>query len=113
MQPLLPALCHIEKRRRTGAAIFDQKLDQAPKAVGAGITLIDLGAGNCAKAARLFPALQPAQYVPVDISVDFMREALAQVQQRFPQIEMAGLGMDFSAGLRLPGAVRAERRVFI
>lgn len=111
---LFEAICALPEYypTRTEAAIFDQYMEQIAQSVGAGITLIDLGAGNCAKAARLFPVLQPAQYVPVDISVDFMREALAQVQQRFPQIEMTGLGMDFSAGLRLPASVRAARRVF-
>lgn len=111
---LFEAICALPEYypTRTEAAIFDQHMEQIAQSVGAGITLIDLGAGNCAKAARMFPVLQPAQYVPVDISVDFMREALAQVQQRFPQIEMTGLGMDFSAGLNLPAAVRPARRVF-
>jgi len=39
-------------------------------------TLIDLGAGNCAKAARFFDSLSPRRYVAVDISVDYLREAL-------------------------------------
>ena len=111
---LFEAICALPEYypTRTEAAIFDQYMEQIAQSVGAGITLIDLGAGNCAKAARMFPVLQPAQYVPVDIAVDFMREALAQVQQRFPDIEMTGLGMDFSAGLNLPAAVRCARRVF-
>jgi dimethylhistidine N-methyltransferase len=77
-----------------------------------GGTLIDLGAGNCAKAARLFPALQPAQYVPVDISVDFLRDAVGDLQQRFPHIQMTGLGLDFSSELRLPDTVQRDRRTF-
>lgn len=111
---LFEAICALPEYypTRTEAAIFDEHMDQIAHSVGVGVTLIDLGAGNCAKAARMFPALQPAQYVPVDISVDFMREALAQVQQRFPQIEMTGLGIDFSAGLSLPASVHAARRVF-
>lgn len=111
---LFEAICALPEYypTRTEAAIFDQHMDDIAQSVGAGVTLIDLGAGNCAKAARLFPALQPLQYVPIDISADFMREALAQVQQRFPQIEMTGLGIDFSAGLSLPASVRVTKRVF-
>lgn len=111
---LFDAICALPEYypTRTESAIFDEYMDEIAQSVGAGVTLIDLGAGNCTKAARLFPALQPAQYVPVDISVDFMREALAQVQQRFPQVEMTGLGMDFSAGLTLPASVRSALRVF-
>jgi dimethylhistidine N-methyltransferase len=74
--------------------------------------LIDLGAGNCAKAMSLIPHLQPNQYVPVDISVEFLREAAAQVQNSFPALDIIGLGMDFSAGLQLPEEVQAHDRVF-
>ncbi|MCK6426510.1 MAG: L-histidine N(alpha)-methyltransferase [Burkholderiaceae bacterium] len=74
----------------------------ARAACGDNRTLIDLGAGNCAKAARLFPVLQPRRYLALDISVDYLGEALGQLQQRHPDIEMAGLGLDFSARLALP-----------
>lgn len=74
----------------------------ARAACGGGTTLIDLGAGNCAKAARLFDALQPRRYLALDISVDYLGEALAPLQQRHPALEMAGLGLDFSARLALP-----------
>jgi dimethylhistidine N-methyltransferase len=65
-------------------------------------TLVDLGAGNCNKAAGLFGALAPSRYVAVDISVDFLRNALACLQRQFPAMDMMGLGLDFSAGLTLP-----------
>ncbi len=74
--------------------------------------LIDLGAGNCAKAMALIPHLQPRQYVPVDISVDFLKGAAEQVQHRFPALEIVALGMDFSAGLQLPDQVQAHDRIF-
>jgi dimethylhistidine N-methyltransferase len=67
-----------------------------------GAVLIDLGAGSCAKAASLFPVLRPAAYVAVDISVDYLRGALSELQQRHRPMPMLGLGMDFSAGLALP-----------
>ena len=74
--------------------------------------LIDLGAGNCAKAAALIPHLQPAQYVPVDISADFLREAAQQIQGSFPALDIVGVGMDFSNSLTLPDAVQPQERVF-
>jgi dimethylhistidine N-methyltransferase len=67
-----------------------------------GATLIDLGAGNCAKAARLFGVLEPRRYVAVDISVDFLRQALGNLQRAHATLEMVGVGLDFSAGLALP-----------
>src|SRR3954452_17417432 len=61
---------------RTEAAIFARHGADMARAIGAGMALIDLGAGNCAKAARLFPLLEPSRYVAVDISVEFLRDAL-------------------------------------
>src|SRR5436190_16547499 len=61
---------------RTEAAIFERCAAELARCAGAGGTLIDLGAGNCAKAARLFPLFEPLRYVAVDISVDFLRDAL-------------------------------------
>lgn len=111
---LFEAICELPEYylTRTEAAIFDRYLASIAAATGQGMTLIDLGAGNCAKAARLFSALRPAQYVPIDISVDFLREALDALQKRFPDIDMLGVGTDFSHALELPSSVRREQRLF-
>lgn len=111
---LFEAICALPEYypTRTEAAIFARHGAEIAHAVGPGSTLIDLGAGNCAKAASLFPLLHPAQYVAVDISYDFLSESLSRLQQRFPHIEMTGLGLDFSSRLDLPGSVREARRLF-
>lgn len=111
---LFAAICELPEYylARTEASIFDTHLSEIAETAGIGCTLIDLGAGNCAKAARLFSALQPAQYVPVDISVDFLRDAAGDLQQRFPHIKMIGLGMDFSCALQLPEGVQRSKRLF-
>ncbi|QNA88649.1 L-histidine N(alpha)-methyltransferase [Massilia sp. Dwa41.01b] len=111
---LFEAICELPEYypTRTEGAIFERHGAEIAQACGAGTTLIDLGAGNCAKAAALFPLLRPSQYVAVDISTDFVSEALARLRQRFPHIAMSALGQDFSSGLRLPDSVRAERRLF-
>jgi len=80
------------------AAVVDAVLScSGPRPV-----LVDLGAGSCAKAARLFRSLHPRRYVAVDISVDFLREALEGLQREHPALELAGVGQDFSARLALP-----------
>ena len=112
---LFEAICELPEYYPTSteAAIFERHGGEIARAVGPGTTLIDLGAGNCAKAARLFPLLHPAQYVPVDISADFLQDAVERLQQRFRHIEMNPLGMDFSGGdWQLPDVVRQERRLF-
>ena len=111
---LFAAICEVPEYylSRTEASIFETYQREIAEAAGVGRTLIDLGAGNCEKAARLFPALQPRQYVPIDISVDFLREAVGNLQQRFAHIHMVGLGMDFSSALQLPLVVQRSNRLF-
>lgn len=87
---------------RTEASIFAAHGSALRTSFGAGPILVDLGAGNCAKAVSLFPALEPMRYVAVDVSVEFLREALRQVQRRHPQLDVVGLGQDFSSRLDLP-----------
>jgi dimethylhistidine N-methyltransferase len=77
-----------------------------------GMSLIDLGAGDCRKAARLFETLAPSRYVPVDISAAFLDEAVQALGWRFPRIEMTAVGADFSRRLELPMTLPFERRLF-
>lgn len=111
---LFEAICELEEYypTRTEASILERHLVEITRMIGRGATLIDLGAGNCAKAAKLMPALQPRQYVPIDISVDFLRSTVGQLQSRFANISMLGLGMDFSRSMDLPDEVNEDKRVF-
>jgi len=97
---------------RTERGIFERHAAEIARSVGTGATMIDLGAGNCEKARRLFPVLRPAHYVAVDVSAEFLRDALREMRGLFPDIAMQALGMDFSAGLTLPSSVRKEKRLF-
>ena len=101
---------------RTEASIFQVWQTQMAAAIGrSGIRhacLIDLGAGNCAKAEALIPQLLPRQYVPVDISSDFLRASAERVQASFPALDIIGVGMDFCSQMVLPDAVQTHDRVF-
>jgi len=97
---------------RTEAAIFAAHGAAMAERIGVGSTLIDLGAGNCAKAVRMFPLLEPSRYVAVDISVDFLHDALKRVQREYPLLDVVGLGQDFSSTLDLDAGLIADRGVF-
>jgi dimethylhistidine N-methyltransferase len=97
---------------RTERSILDSCAGALAQAAGTGTTLIDLGAANCPTATRLFPLLEPQRYVAVDISVDFLREALRQVQREHPQTEVVGLELDFSRSLALPVDLLQGRPLF-
>ncbi len=90
---------------RTEAAILAGHGTDMAQHVPAAAVMVDLGAGNCAKAAGLFTVLQPAAYVAVDISVDYLRDSVGKLQQQHPAVPMLGLGMDFSTQLSFPAAV--------
>ena len=111
---LFESICELDEYypTRTEADIFKRHAADIAATVGQGATLIDLGAGNCAKAARLFPLLQPRQYVPVDISTEFLREAVAGLRQKFPAIPMQEVALDFSSSLHLPTSVERDQRLF-
>lgn len=90
---------------RTEAAIFDAHLEAMAAALGPAPTLVELGAGNCEKAARLFGALAVRRYVAVDISADYLLAALDRLQYEHPGMDILGLGLDFSDALDLPAEV--------
>ena len=97
---------------RTERGIFERHAAEIAGNIGTGVTMIDLGAGNCDKARRLFPVLRPAQYVAVDVSTEFLFDALREMRGKFPDIDMQALGMDLSSGLTLPRSVRKDQRLF-
>lgn len=97
---------------RVEATIFEQFSQEIAGSAGLGHTLIDLGAGNCEKAARLFETLRPVKYVAVDISIDFLKNALTTLQRQNPTLPMLGLGMDFSSSLDLPAEIGTGSRLF-
>jgi dimethylhistidine N-methyltransferase len=65
-------------------------------------TLIDLGAGSCEKASRWITELQAQRYVAVDIALAGLPAALDRLQQQHPDVDLVGVGCDFSRQLRLP-----------
>ena len=90
---------------RTEAGIFQVHAADMAAELGRGGTLVDLGAGNCRKAASLFGAFAPRRYVAVDISADYVGEALERLAPQHPAIEMWGVGHDFSRGPERPAAL--------
>ncbi|MGE5338013.1 MAG: L-histidine N(alpha)-methyltransferase [Gemmatimonadota bacterium] len=98
---------------RAESSIFAEHLPAITRAYGVrDCTLIDLGAGNCEKAGRLFPVLRPKAYVALDISVDYLATSLEYLQREYPAIDMLGVGTDFTRSLSLPDDVPRSRRLF-
>ena len=90
---------------KTEKSIFESNKLEIAAALGLNNGLIDLGAGNCQKAESLFTALRPASYTAIDFSLDYLKEILPQLQNKYPEIAMFGIGLDFSKNLQLPTSV--------
>jgi len=99
-----PTRCEADILHAEGARIADH--------VGHVESLIDLGAGDCAKAEKLFPVLNPARYVPIDISADYLTDAVTRLRHAHPRLNIRALGRDFSEAFELPGSLPAEHRLF-
>lgn len=102
---LFGAICELPEYypTRTEAAIFERYRTEIVAAAGTGRQLVDLGAGDCGKAARWLPFLAPWRYIAVDIAQDALARALSQLAARYPQIDVRGVLADFSRGLDLSG----------
>lgn len=74
--------------------------------------MIDLGAGDCAKAERLFASLRPRHYVPIDISADYLQSAVRRLRLSYPELRITPIGLDFSQALALPADIAIEQRLF-
>ncbi len=98
---------------RTEHAVMQQHAAAIAEAVGQGRTLIELGAGNCEKARTLCRTLAPACFVGVDISADFLQDAVARMREEFPGMDARAVGADMTRGVTLPSDIpRSGRLVF-
>jgi len=100
---LFAAICQLPEYypTRTEAAIFERYRDEIAAAAGTGKAFVDLGAGDCAKAARWLPFLKPWRYVGVDIAPEALAPALARLAGAHPRVDVRGVLTDFSNGLDL------------
>lgn len=97
---------------RTEQQIMARYADEIAQRTGNVQVMIDLGAGDCVKAERLFGRLRPRQYVPVDISTEYLRAAVGRIRVTHTDLDIVALGQDFSQMLDLPADVGTQGRLF-
>ncbi|MFE9424992.1 L-histidine N(alpha)-methyltransferase [Kitasatospora sp. NPDC006697] len=99
---------------RAERAILTARADEIA-AVTRARTLVELGSGSSEKTRLLLDALGALgtleAYVPVDVSESALREAGQRLARDYPGLTVHGVLNDFTAGLGLPGEVRAPRLV--
>lgn len=81
-------------------------------AIGKCDVLLDLGAGNCEKGSALFNSLMPKEYRALDISKEFLEQAISGLQKEFPQIRMQAQTCDLQEELVFPDLVGRKKTFF-
>jgi dimethylhistidine N-methyltransferase len=88
---------------RTETALLDRicpELDMAP-----GAAVVEFGSGSSAKTPILLRCVDPAAYVPIDISGDFLRQSARELAADFPGLAVLPLEADFLRPMPLPEQV--------
>jgi L-histidine Nalpha-methyltransferase len=115
---LFTSICRLQEYypTRVEAAIFAAHgaaiAQQVRSKIGAIESLIDLGAGDCQKAASLFRPLRPNYYFAVDVSEAFVTDAVRKLAAEHPSIRMQALGRDLSQHWELPETCPESGRLF-
>lgn len=91
---------------RTEMALFDVYLERLTRELGAGICLVEYGSGTSQKIRKLLERLQPAAYVPVDISGEHLKAQARALHQDYPWLNVFPTCADFTAPFELPEPVR-------
>ena len=62
---------------------------------GPGRAVVEFGSGSSTKTPHVLEAVQPAAYVPIDISGEFLRESAAALASDFPKLSILPVEADF------------------
>ena len=79
--------------------------------IGPGRAVVEFGSGSSVKTPLLLKAIEPAAYVPLDISGDFLRESASALAAKFPDIDVYPVEADFMRAVVLPDQVLAMRKL--
>jgi L-histidine Nalpha-methyltransferase len=96
---------------RTERALLETHAAEVARIAGTGRAVVEFGSGSSAKTPLLLQAADPAAYVPIDISGDFLRESAAALGQRFPGLPIHAVEADFTHPIRLPPAIGSKPRL--
>jgi len=87
---------------RTEMEIMRASAADMARRLGSHCVLIEYGSGSGLKTRVLLDALNPAAYVPIDISEAPLRSAAAEVARRLPEVRVVAVCADYSAPLEIP-----------
>jgi dimethylhistidine N-methyltransferase len=110
---LFERICETEEYypTRTEMAILQRHMDAIVDRIGDGALIIEPGSGSGIKTHLLLENLRdPAGYVPIDVAKRQLAEFAAQVDRRFPNLDVMPICADFTNDYDLPPRALAARR---
>jgi L-histidine Nalpha-methyltransferase len=90
---------------RTETKLLRDIMPDVAERVRPGSAVVEFGAGSATKTPLLIEAIRPVAYVPVDISGDYLEQSAAELQRRFPKVEVIPVVADFARPFSLPGGI--------
>ncbi|HET9811833.1 MAG TPA: L-histidine N(alpha)-methyltransferase [Sphingomicrobium sp.] len=86
----------------TETALLERIMPELASAIPEGMAVVEFGAGSATKTPLLLEAIEPAAYVPVDISADYLDLSVAELRRRFPKLAIHTVAADFARPFDLP-----------
>ncbi len=88
---------------RTELKLMDAHLDEVAELVGPQAAVIEFGAGSNIKIRKLLDRLiDPAAYVPVEISAEYLLEQAQDLARDYPSVHVQPVFADFTQAFELP-----------
>ena len=96
---------------RAETEILRERSADIASAIGPGRAVVEFGSGSSVKTPLLLEAIQPAAYVPLDISGDFLRQSARELSAKFPGLPVHPVEADFMREVVLPGEVESQPKL--
>ncbi len=100
---LFDAICELPEYypTRTEMSLLHEHADEIATLIGKECLLIEPGSGSSQKVRLLLDALQPAAYMPMDISRSHLLNAAQQLSEDYPWLEVHATCVDFTTEMKL------------
>jgi len=90
---------------RIETALLEAHAGEIARLVGPGRAVVEFGSGSSTKTPHILSAVEPAAYVPIDISGEFLRASAAALAEDFPKLHIEPLEADFTRPIDTPDAI--------
>lgn len=90
---------------RAEVALLHAHGPEIARLAGHGRALVEFGSGSSAKTPLLLRHVDPAAYVPIDISDEFLQASAAALAAMHPGLDVLPVAADFTRPLTLPAAI--------